>query len=168
MTLVVLPATPGIASAQAVLPRFVLVAGANSGGTDRPLLRYAVSYAERFERVLTDVRQTTATLVLAASLEGRVFVRNARQDLVVELYKAEGHPVELRLEPGTYEVRIERPPEAWVAKCELGTGQRIELALDQLSPTKPEPARPRGIEAPRYSVAGRNRIELRVGLWRGT
>jgi hypothetical protein len=138
----------------------------SQGGAQHP--SYDIKLSGTGDVIITDVRQTTATLALAATIEGRVFVRNARQELVVELYKARGHAVELGLEPGTYEVRIQRPPEAWVAKSQLGKGQRLELALDQFSPTKPEPTRPRGIEAPRYSVAGRNRIELRVGMWRGT
>jgi hypothetical protein len=136
------------------------------GGAQHP--SYDIKLSGTGDVIITDVRQTTATLVLAASLEGRVFVRNARQELVVELYKAKGSPVALGLEPGTYEVRIQRPSEAWLAKSQLDKGERLELALDQFSPTKPEPTRPRGIEPPRYSVGGRNRIELRVGMWRGT
>jgi hypothetical protein len=116
--------------------------------------------------VITDVRQTTATLVLAASLEGRIFVRNARQELVVELYKSQGRLVELGLEPGAYEIRIERPAEAWLAKSQLGEGHRLEMGLDQFTPTKPEPSRARGFNPPSYSVAGRNRIELRLGMGR--
>ncbi len=60
MALVALVATSGIASAQAVLRRFVLVAGANSGGADRPLLRYAVSDAQKFEMVLADLGGVSA------------------------------------------------------------------------------------------------------------
>ena len=72
---------------------------------------------------ITDVRQTTAALVLGASLERRVFVRNARQELVVELYKAMRRRIELGLEPGPYEVRIERPAEAWLARAQFNSGQ---------------------------------------------
>ena len=45
---------PGLAES-AVLMRYVLVAGANNGGSDRQLLRYAVSDAENFVRVLESV-----------------------------------------------------------------------------------------------------------------
>ena len=139
---------------------------ANSrGGAQHP--SYDIKLSGTGDVVITDMRQTTAILVLAASLEGRVFVRNARQEIVVELFKTRGRLVELGLEPGTYEVRIQRPPEAWLTKSELGEGQRLELAMDQFSPTQPEPSRPRGISPPRYAVAGRNRIELRLGMWRG-
>ena len=49
---------------------------------------------------MTDVRQTTATLVLGEDLDGRFFIRNAAQELVVELYKPRGRKVELGVEPG--------------------------------------------------------------------
>lgn len=52
---------------------------------------------------MTDLRQTSATLVLGAELDGRFFLRNARRELVVELYKPFGRKVELGVEPGSYE-----------------------------------------------------------------
>ena len=85
----------------------------------------------------------------------------------MELYKPQGRKIELGLEPGTYEVRIERPAEAWLAKSQIANGQRLEMELEQFSPTKPEPSRRRGFSPPRFGVAGRNRIELRLGMWRG-
>jgi hypothetical protein len=138
----------------------------SQGGAQHP--SYDIKLSGTGDVTITDVRQTTATLVLAASLEGRIFVRNARQELVVELYKAQGRTVELGLEPGTYEVRIERPAEAWLAKSQVSNGQRLELGLDQFSPTKPEPSRRRGIGTPTYALAGRNRIELRIGMGRAS
>lgn len=137
----------------------------SQGGAQHP--SYDIKLSGTGDVTITDVHQTTATLVLGAALEGRIFVRNARQELVVELYKPRGRTVELGLEPGTYEVRIERPAEAFLAKSQVGEGQRLELGLDQFLPTKPEPSRPRGIITPSYAVAGRNRIELRLGMWRG-
>ena len=56
---------------------------------------------------MTDLRQTTATLVLVEELDGRFFIRNDRSELVVELYKPRGRRVELGVEPGVYEVRLE-------------------------------------------------------------
>ena len=47
--------TPGAVRAQSTIERFVLVAGANFGGSDRAELRYAVSDAERFATVMTDL-----------------------------------------------------------------------------------------------------------------
>src|SRR5262245_35929867 len=53
--LVALSVLPAPAWAAAPLQRYALVVGANAGGSDRPLLRYAVTDAERFARVLVDV-----------------------------------------------------------------------------------------------------------------
>ena len=43
------------AAADVVLQRYTLVVGANFGGADRPLLKYGVSDAERFARVMIDL-----------------------------------------------------------------------------------------------------------------
>jgi hypothetical protein len=56
--------------------------------------------------VITDVRQTTASLVLGEFLDGRVFIRNAKQELVVELYKPQGRRVEIALEAGAVVLAI--------------------------------------------------------------
>src|SRR5512136_605472 len=53
--LLIMCALPAPVSAQAEVRRFVLAVGANFGGADRPLLRYAVSDAERFTAVLTEL-----------------------------------------------------------------------------------------------------------------
>ncbi len=77
------------------------------GGAQHP--SYDINLSGTGDVVMTDVRQTTATLVLGEDLEGRFFVRNAARELVVELYKPRGRRVELGVEPGAYEVRIELP-----------------------------------------------------------
>src|SRR6185436_8203850 len=76
------------------------------GGAQHP--SYDINLSGSGDVVMTDVRQTTATLVLGEELDGRFFVRNAAQELVVELYKPFGRKIELGLEPGTYDVRLDR------------------------------------------------------------
>ena len=76
------------------------------GGAQHP--SYDIKLSGTGDVVMTDVRQTTATLVLGEELEGRFFVRTAAQELVVELYKPRGRRVELAVEPGAYDVRVER------------------------------------------------------------
>ena len=43
------------AQADALLQRYALIVGANFGGADRPLLKYGISDAERFARVMMDL-----------------------------------------------------------------------------------------------------------------
>src|SRR5580765_4901592 len=117
--------------------------------------------------VMTDVRQTSSTLVLGEDLEGRFFIRTAAKALVVELYKPRGRKVELAVEPGTYDVRVERDKESLTMRAEVADGARVLLEPRQFGPAATEPTRRRGDEQQsRYAVSGRNRIELLSGMWR--
>ena len=120
---------------------------------------------------MTDVRQTTATLVLGEDLEGRFFVRTTSQELVVELYKPIGRRVELALEPGAYEVRVERPKASLIAKTQVADGARVVLQAREFGATSVETTQRRGNEPapaapPRYALDGRNRLSLLMGMWR--
>ena len=92
------------------------------GGAQHP--SYDINLSGTGDVVMTDIRQTTATLVLGEDLEGRFFVRNAARELVVELYKPRGRRVELGVEPGAYEVRIELPKSSLLAKASVDEGVR--------------------------------------------
>ena len=63
------------------------------GGAQHP--SYDINLSGTGDVVMTDVRQTSATLVLGEDLEGRFFVRNAARELIVELFKPRGRRVEL-------------------------------------------------------------------------
>jgi hypothetical protein len=134
------------------------------GGAQHP--SYDITMSGSGDVVMTDMRQTSATFVLGEEMAGRFFIRNAAQQLVVELYKPAGRKVELGLEPGTYEVRLERGTGSFVGKAQVGEGGRVVLDAALFHVTTPEATRRRGVEAPSYAVAGRNRIELAV-LGRG-
>ena len=136
----------------------------SGGGAQHP--SYDINLSGTGDVVMTDLRQTTAAIVLGELLDGRIFIRNAKQQLVVELYKPHGRRVEIGLEAGEYEVRIERPATAMLAKSTIRDGQQVELTPDQFTPTTPEPTRRRG-GPPSFAVAGRNRVELHLGMWRG-
>jgi hypothetical protein len=113
---------------------------------------------------MTDVRQTTATLVLGEDLDGRFFIRNAAQELVVELYKPFGRKVQLGLEPGTYDVRLDREKTSLLAKTKIEEGATLALDARQFGPVALEATRRRGDEVPpRLAVNGRHRIDLLVG-----
>ena len=132
------------------------------GGAQHP--SYDINLSGTGDVVITDLRQTTATLVLDKTLDGRFFVRNSAKELVVELYKPYGRAVELGLAPGKYEVHVEREATALLAKPEVAEGQRVVLEPAQFTPTAREATRRRGgFGEPRYAVAGRNRLEVRIG-----
>ena len=135
------------------------------GGAQHP--SYDINMSGTGDVVMTDVRQLSATLVLAADTEGRFFVRNAAQELIVEVYKPIGRTVALGVEPGAYEVRVERERTALLAKVNVADGGQQMIDRSHLNPTKVEPTRSRGdVDVLPYAVSGRNRLDLRFGMWR--
>jgi hypothetical protein len=132
------------------------------GGAQHP--SYDINLSGSGDVVMTDVRQTTATLVLGEDLDGRFFVRNSAQELVVELYKPFGRKIELGLEPGAYEIRLEREKTAMLAKTHVDDGARVTLEAKQFGAVALEATRRRGGDVgPALGVNGRNRIEVRFG-----
>ena len=135
------------------------------GGAQHP--SYDIKLSGTGDVVMTDVRQTTATLVLGEELDGRFFVRTAAQELVVELYKPRGRRVELAVEPGIYDVRVERDKGSFAAKATVTDGGRVELLASQFGIAAAEPTQARGGEAFRFGVAGRSRVDLLNSVWTG-
>ena len=69
---------------------------------------YDIQMAGSGDLVMTDLRGRSAGLVLGDDLTGRLRIRDAQNQLVVELMKPQGRSVELGLEPGDYRVIIDR------------------------------------------------------------
>ena len=134
------------------------------GGAQHP--SYDINLSGTGDVVMTDLRQTSAALVLGENVDGRFFVRNERDELVVELYKPLGRAVELGLEPGGYEVHVERAASALMAKPHLSEGGRVVLDAAQFAPTTPEATVARGeVKRPPFAVDGRNRLDFRFGMF---
>jgi hypothetical protein len=90
---------------------------------------YEFDLAGTSDLVVTDVRTTQATLALASDLSGRIGVRDAAGNLVVELRKMGGHGIELGLEAGPYIVTMDgNGNTVFEANVTLALGQRAELA----------------------------------------
>ncbi len=130
------------------------------GGAQHPA--YDIKMTGTGDVVMTDVRQTSAGLILAESLQGRFFIRNANRQLIAELFKPAGRRVELGLEPGTYRVHMAREIQSATATVELAMGQREILDEDHFEIIVRERTTTRG--GIKYSVK-RSRVELRGGYW---
>lgn len=87
--------------------------------------------------VVTDVRATQATLALGADLAGRIGVRDASGNLVVELRKTGGNTIELGLEAGKYLVTMEGGASNFEAEVALSLGQHADLARLAFHPGRP-------------------------------
>jgi hypothetical protein len=113
---------------------------------------------------MTDVRQTSAALVLSEDLTGRCFVRNSEDQLVVELHKPRGRSVELGLEPGSYRIHCNVESGGMVTTAQVAEGARVVVGPDRMAATEREETISRGRSdtppGPR-PLAGRHRIDLR-------
>jgi len=128
---------------------------------------YEIDLSGTGDVVMTDLRHTSATLVLAKNLSGRCFIRDDGERLVVELYKTGGRSVELGLDAGEYAVRCEREHGSLVSRPALGEGTRLVLTDEDFTPAPGEPARLRGDVGPVRrpgTLAGRSAFSLHFGL----
>jgi caspase domain-containing protein len=136
------------------------------GGTQHP--SYDIRMAGTGEVVMTDVRQTSSSLVLGEELEGRFVVLSDKSRLVAELYKPAGRRVELGLDAGEYEVFFEQEKQRLTSKVALAEGTHQELRREQLKVAPRTATRSRGgsfSDAQRYSLDGRVRAQVSVASW---
>ena len=140
---------------------------ATQGGAQHPA--YEIQLAGTGDVVMTDLRETSATLSIDAAIEGRLFIRDAEGRLAAELYKPRGRAVSLGLSPGRYQVTVERPASRARATIELARHAQTELSRDQLVAESRELARARGAQPATTAVApedlGYRVIPFSMGLF---
>ena len=85
------------------------------------------SYNVCYTKLLRDVRETSAGLVLDKELRGRFFIRDDDDHLVAELYKPQGRQMTIGLEAGKYKIHMSRDPELWASHIELHRKEMLVL-----------------------------------------
>jgi len=136
------------------------------GGTQHP--SYDIRMAGTGEVVMTDVRQTSSSLVLGEEMEGRFVVLSDKSRLVAELYKPAGRRAELGLDAGEYEVFFEQEKRRLTSKVVLAEGTHQELRREQLKEAPRTATRSRGGQVSgdeRFSLDERVRAQVGVGSW---
>jgi hypothetical protein len=133
------------------------------GGAQHPA--YDINLSGTGDVVMTDLRETSASLVLAESLDGRFFIKDLHGTLVVELYKPHGRRVEIALPPGAYKVYCRQEPATMVTSAQLVEGKSVLLEPEQFVATTPDPSLTRGRLTRRLSVAGRHSLSFSPGYW---
>lgn len=104
---------------------------ATMGGAQHP--SRDMNLAGTGDVVMTDLRSMNAGLDIGEDVEGRLFIRDERGELVAELYKKAGRPINLGLAAGKYSVRLERPAEYKEASVTLQDNYRAQLTQKQFS-----------------------------------
>jgi hypothetical protein len=126
---------------------------------------YDIKMAGTGDVVLTDVRQTSASLVIGPSYDGRFYVLGVHGQLVAELFKPAGRTIELGLEPGVYEVYYEQEKRLSASSVKVQDGERIEISPEALHAVNRIPTQSRGVEVPaRDLLDGRTRVQIQSGL----
>ena len=104
---------------------------ATMGGAQHP--SRDMNLAGTGDVVMTDLRSMNAGLDIGEDVEGRLFIRDERGELVAELYKKAGRPINLGLAAGKYSVRLERPAEYKEASVTLQDNYRAQLTQKQFN-----------------------------------
>lgn len=114
---------------------------------------YDFQLSGKGDLVVTDLRMTSASLLLPPEMSGRLFVRNGRGQLVAEVHKQPAQPVELGLPPGTYRVTLDDHRRLSEASVELRAGQKTTLSPAKLVALVPAVATLKGGAPPDVEVA---------------
>jgi hypothetical protein len=106
--------------------------------------KYDIQLTGTGDLVLTDLREAVCGLVIADDLEGKFFVRDSSGNLIAEIGKLSGKPVELGMEPGTYDISVEMKGSMYEARAVLSKNKYVTLSRESFAKTDREKARPRG------------------------
>lgn len=105
---------------------------------------YDINLTGSGDLVLTDLRAASAGLVIPEEISGRLYIRNSRGALTVELAKAAGQRVEFGLEPGTYTVTVDSDGRRSQATVRIAARSTVVLEPTALAPVASSPTRARG------------------------
>lgn len=105
---------------------------------------YDMRLAGAGDLVLTDLRETSALLVLGEDLDGRLYIRDDEGRLAAELDKHAGRPMSLGLAPGLYTVTVERDGVLRRGAVDLSDAQPTPLDVAALGVVRAEVATTRG------------------------
>jgi len=110
-------------------------------GTQHP--SYDIQINGSGDLVLTDVKQTSAGIVIDEKVTGRLTIRDNQDRLIVEINKT-ARTLELGLEPGIYNVTLQQGGDLLRAEVTLIQGQRTLVSMRDFNKIGADPARRRG------------------------
>jgi len=105
--------------------------------------------------IMTDLRETSAALLLDINLEGRFFIRDKNGNLFAELRKYRGRAIELGMPPGRYSIEAETPSRSWMSGgVEIAAGKRTALSMNDMKTMKRKPGVARGDDNGEKTLVG--------------
>ena len=97
-----------------------------AGGTQHPSRDMKLSGTG--DVVMTDLRDVSAGLVFANDVEGRLYIRDQKNNLIAELQKTAGRSLELGMAPGRYNILLDKGTQYSADGVELADGARQTLS----------------------------------------
>lgn len=115
---------------------------------------YDIELAGSGDLVMTDLRQTSAKLEIAADIHGRLYIRDREGKLAAELFKPDdAGAITLALEPGEYTITVDDGRTLTKATVRVRAKSSTTLEPGQLRGIEIEDTRLRGDPAPGLKVA---------------
>ncbi|MBN1595928.1 caspase family protein [candidate division FCPU426 bacterium] len=114
------------------------------GGPQHP--NYNIQMSGTGDVVMTDIRNSSAILTLDKTLQGRIFIRDTDEHVILEMRKPGGRAMQIGLEEGKYSISNEREQALFETQVDLALGQEFVLAPSHFTEIQREPALARGRE----------------------
>jgi Caspase domain len=112
------------------------------GGPQHP--NYNIQMSGTGDVVMTDIRNSSAIMLLDKALQGRIFIRDEKDNVVLEMRKPAGRVMQIGLEDGTYLISNENNRVLYEAKVDLVLGQQFILKQDHFEEIEREHTVARG------------------------
>lgn len=132
-----------------------------SGGAQHA--SYEVQMTGKGDVVLTDIKEYSAGIQLSKSISGRVFIRDEKGQLIVELLKQAGQKMELGLSKGKYQIHVEKPNETLSGTFVISKNSRAQVSQGDLKKLQLEKTRLRGDET-NFDLADAQEYDVSVEL----
>ena len=94
--------------------------------------------------IMTDIRQSSAIMVFDKSIQGRIFIRDHEDRLVLEMRKSDGKSMQIGLEEGDNTISYEINRALYAASVHLTLGQELHVAKAQFEKVMRESTVARG------------------------
>ena len=94
---------------------------------------YDIQISGSGDVVLTDIKEISASLLIAEELTGRISIRDSSFFLVAELTKVTLKPIELGLEPGQYSITLQRGDAFYRVEVKLPENKQTVLGMENFS-----------------------------------
>jgi len=118
---------------------------------------YHIKMSGTGDVVITEIWKSTAVLVLKENIEGKFYIHNKDNVLIVELEKPSGRTISIGLNEGEYRVIILSGRDIFESKISLENGKSFELGSTQFTQTDKIPTVLRGSQAEFFHTSAAKR-----------